>query len=94
MSRQLIRGFVAAIAIGGAAGFVAAIAIGGAAVNSNAAWSNAAEPLGGRAYVTQAAFDQAFADAAAASRTGDTPAIRERLRNVGLKHLNEPVASE
>jgi hypothetical protein len=82
VSRQFIKGFVAAIAIGGAA------------VSSNAAWSNTAEPVGGRAYATRAEFDQAFADAAAASRTGNTPANRERLRNVGWKRLNAPVAAK
>jgi hypothetical protein len=82
VSRQLIKGLVAAIAIGGAA------------VNSNVAWSNTIEPAGGRAYVTRAEFDQVFADAAAASRTGNTPATRERLRNVGWKHLNTPIASK
>jgi hypothetical protein len=82
VSRQLINSLVAAIAIGGAA------------VNSNVAWSNTAEPVGGRAYVTRAEFDQAFTDAAAASRTGNTPANRERLRNVGWKYLSAPIASK
>jgi len=82
VSGQLVRGFVAAIAIAGAT------------FNSNAAWSNTAEPAGSRAYVTQAEFDQAFADAVAASRGGNTPANRERLRNVGWKHLNAPIASK
>jgi hypothetical protein len=76
-------------------GLVAAIAIGGAVINSHVAWSNTAEPaVGDRAYVTPAEFDQAFAAAAAASRTGNTPANRERLRNVGWKHLNAPIASK
>ena len=82
MSRQLIKGLVAAIAIGGAV------------INSHVAWSNTAEPVGNRAYVTPAEFDQAFAAAAAGSRTGNTPANRERLRNVGWKHLNGPIASK
>jgi predicted NodU family carbamoyl transferase len=82
VSRQLIKGLVAAIAIGGAV------------INSHVAWSNTAEPVGNRAYVTPAEFDQAFAAAAAASRTGNTPANRERLRNVGWKHLNGPIASK
>jgi len=75
-------------------GLVAAIAIGGAVINSHVAWSNTAEPVGNRAYVTPAEFDQAFAAAAAASRTGNTPANRERLRNVGWRHLHAPVASK
>jgi hypothetical protein len=75
-------------------GLVAAIAIGGAVINSQIAWSNTAEPAGDRAYVTRVEFDQAFAAAAAASRTGNTPANRERLRNVGWKHLNAPIASK
>ncbi len=82
MSRQLIRGFVAAVVIGGVV------------INSHVAWSNTAEPVGGHVYVTRAEFDQAFADAAAASRSGNTPANRERLRNVGWKHLNTPIASK
>jgi hypothetical protein len=75
-------------------GVVAAIAIGGAVINSHVAWSNTAEPAGDRAYVTRAEFDQAFAAAAAASRAANTPANRERLRNVGWKHLNAPIASK
>jgi hypothetical protein len=82
MLRQLINGFVAAIALGGAV------------VGSSAAWSNTADPVGGRAYMTRAEFDQAFADAAAASRPGNTPANRERLRNIGWKRLNLPIASK
>ena len=82
MSAQLIKGLVAAIAIGGAV------------INSHVAWSNTAEPVGNRAYVTPAEFDQAFAAAAAASRTGNTPANRERLRNVGWRHLHAPIASK
>ena len=55
MSAQLIKGLVAAIAIGGAV------------INSHVAWSNTAEPaVGDRAYVTPAEFDQTFAAAAAA----------------------------
>jgi hypothetical protein len=75
-------------------GLAAAIAIGGAVIDSHVAWSNTAEPVGDRAYVTRAEFDQAFAAAAAASRTGNTPANRERLRNVGWKHLTAPIASK
>ena len=82
MSAQLIKGLVAAIAIGSAV------------INSHVAWSNTAEPVGNRAYVTPAEFDQAFAAATTASRTGNTPANRERLRNVGWKHLNAPIASK
>jgi hypothetical protein len=83
VSAQFIKGLVTAIAIGGAAVTI-----------SNAAWSNTAEPPGDRAYVTRAEFDQAFAAAAAASRTGNTPANRERLRNIGWKHLTAPIASK
>ena len=75
-------------------GLAAVIAIGGAVIDSHVAWSNTAEPAADRAYVTRAEFDQAFAAAAAASRTGNTPANRERLRNVGWKHLNAPIASK
>ena len=82
MSRQLINSLVATSAIGGAIVF------------SNVAWSNTAEPLGGRAYVTRAQFDQAFADTAAASRSASTPAYRERLRNVGWERLNGPITSK
>jgi hypothetical protein len=73
---------------------VAAMAIGSTVINSQLAWSNTAEPVGDRVYVTRAEFDQAFAAAVAASRTGNTPANRERLRNVGWKHLNAPIASK
>jgi len=82
VSRQLIRGFVVAIAFGGAV------------ANSNIAWSNTFDPVGGRAYATRAEFDQAFADAAAAARPGNTPANREKLRNAGWKYLNIPIASK
>ena len=75
-------------------GLVTAMAIGSAVINSHVAWSNTAEPVGDRAYVTRAEFDQAFAAAVAAARTGNTPANRERLRNVGWKHLNAPIASK
>ena len=82
MSAQLIKGLVVAMAIGSAV------------INSHVAWSNTAEPAGDRAYVTRAEFDHAFAAAVVASRTGNTPANRERLRNVGWKHLNAPIASK
>jgi hypothetical protein len=81
VSRQLTKGFVVAIALGGAV------------ASSSFAWSNTAEPVGGRAYATRTEFDQAFADAAAASRPGNTPTNRERLRNVGWKRLIPPLAS-
>ena len=83
MLRQVISGFTAAIALGGVV-----------LVGSTAAWSNVAGPADGRAYVTRAEFDQAFADAVAASRPGNTPATRERLRNIGWKRLNVPIASK
>jgi hypothetical protein len=76
-------------------GFVAAIALGGVVlVGSTVAWSNTAGPVGGQAYMTRAEFDQAFADAAAASRLGNTPTNRERLRDIGWKRLNAPIASK
>ena len=83
MSRHRITGFVAAIVLGS-----------GAMVGSGAAWSNTADPAGGRAYMTRAEFDQAFADAAVASRLGNTPTNRERLRNIGWRRLNVPIASK
>src|SRR5215469_8063619 len=72
----------------------AAIAIGGAVVSSNVARSNSAEPVQRRAYVTRAEFDQAFADVAAGSRSGNTPATREKLRDLGWKRLIPPIASK
>jgi hypothetical protein len=83
MSRHRITGFVAAIALGGAVVF-----------GSGIASSHTADPAGGRAYITRADFDQAFTDAAAASRLGNTPTNREKLRNIGWKRLNVPIASK
>jgi len=85
MSRQLIDGFVAVIV------FCVAVSIG-----SSVAWSNNIVDLAaGQPHMTRAAFDQAFADAAAAaSRSGNTPANREKLRNIGWKYLNVPLASK
>jgi len=83
MLRQAVNGFVAAIVLGGAV-----------VVGSDAAWSNVANPAGGRAYMTRADFDQAFADAVAASRPGNTPTNRERLRAIGWKRLSVPMASK
>jgi len=84
MLRQLVSGVMAAIALGGVL-----------VIGSSVAWSNTAGPVGG-AYTTRAEFDQAFADAVAASRPGNTPANRERLREMGWKrlHQNVPVASK
>jgi hypothetical protein len=81
--RQLINGFMTVIAL--------CLAVG---LGSSVAWSNVVGPATGQPYVTRADFDQAFADAAAASRPGNTPANRERLRNVGWKSLNLPLASK
>jgi len=81
--RQLINGFMAVIAL------CVAVSIG-----SSAACSNVVDPVAGRPHITRADFDQAFADAAAASRSGNTPANRERLRNIGWKYLNAPFASK
>jgi hypothetical protein len=81
--RQLINGFMAVIALCVAAD-----------IGSSAAWSNVMAPAPGQAQMTRAQFDQAFADAAAASRPGNTPANREKLRNVGWKYLNLPLASK
>jgi len=83
MLRQLINGLLAAIALGGVV-----------IVSSGVAWSNIAGPVDGRAYATRADFDQAFADAVAASRPGNTPAQREKLREIGWKRLNAPIASK
>lgn len=83
MLHQLISGFMAVIALCVAADF-----------SSSAAWSNIMAPAAGQAQMTRTQFDQAFADAAAASRSGNTPANREKLRNVGWKYLNLPLASK
>jgi hypothetical protein len=83
VQRQLINGFVAVIALGIATG-----------LGSSAAWSNVVTPVAGQPHLTRADFDQAFADAIAASRSGNTPANRERLRNMGWKYLNVPLASK
>jgi hypothetical protein len=85
MSRQLINGMVTIIVL-----FVAV------SIGSSVAWSNnIADPAAGQPHMTRAAFDQAFADAAAAaSRSGNTPANREKLRNIGWKYLNVPLASK
>jgi hypothetical protein len=81
--RQSISGFMAVIAV--------CVALG---INSSAAWSNVVAPATGQPQMTRADFDQTFADAAAAARTGNTPANRERLRNVGWRYLNVPLASK
>jgi len=85
MLRRLISGFMAVIALGGTV-----------VIGSSVAWSNTAGPVGGGAYATRTEFDQAFADAVAAARPGNTPANRERLREIGWKrlHQNVPVASK
>ncbi|HSV22695.1 MAG TPA: hypothetical protein VLJ17_06665 [Xanthobacteraceae bacterium] len=83
MLRQLLNGFTAVITL--------CIAV---AINSSVAWSNVSS-LAGQSHMTRAEFDQVFADAAAAAaRSGNTPANRERLRNIGWKYLNVPLASK
>ena len=83
MSGQLIKGSIGAIAL--------CVAVG---IGSSAAWSNAIGPVAGQSHLTRADFDQAFADVVAASRSGNTPANREKLRNIGWKYLNVPLASK
>lgn len=74
--------------------FVAAVTLCGATVAGlGGAWSNTLDS-GGRPHMTRAEFDQTFADAAAASRSVNTPTNRERLRDAGWKRLNVPVASK
>ena len=83
MLRQLINSLLAVI--------VLCIAVG---IGSSIAWSNVVGPVAGQPHMTRAEFDQAFADAAAASRSGNPPANREKLRNIGWKYLNVPLASK
>jgi hypothetical protein len=84
MSHQLINGAMAVIAL--------CVALG---VGSSVAWSNnMVGPAAGQPHLTRADFDQAFAAAVAASRSGNTPANREKLRNIGWKYLNVPLASK
>jgi len=82
MLRRLINGLMAAIALCVVVGF-----------GSNVAWPNVVGPAAATPYMTRAEFDQVFADAAAASRSGNTPRNREKLRNIGWKYLNVPLAS-
>jgi len=63
-------------------------------IGSSAAWSNVVGTANAQPYLTRAEFDQVFADAAAASRSGNTPGNREKLRNIGWKYLNAPLASK
>jgi hypothetical protein len=81
--RQLINSLLAVI--------VLCIAVG---IGSSIAWSNVVGPVAGQSHMTRAEFDQTFADATAASRSGNTPANREKLRNIGWKYLNGPLASK
>jgi len=81
--RQLINGFMAVTALCAALG-----------IGSSVAWSNIVAPAADQPHMTRAQFDQTFADAAAGPRSGNTPANREKLRNVGWKHLNVPLASK
>jgi hypothetical protein len=82
MLRQLVGGFMAAMALGCAV-----------VVGSSVAWSTIAGPIG-EASMTRVDFDRTFAAAAAAPRLGNTPANRERLRDIGWSHMNVRLASK
>jgi len=82
--RQLTNGSTALLTL--------CIAIG---LGSSVAWSNIVSPVAGQSHMTRAEFDHVFAAAnAAAARSGNTPGNRERLRNIGWKYLNGPIASK
>jgi hypothetical protein len=51
-------------------------------VGATIAWSNIAGPVGGQAYLTTAAFNQAFTDATASAPPQNT---QDKLRAAGLK---------
>jgi hypothetical protein len=51
-------------------------------VGATIAWSNIAGPIGGQAYLTTAAFNQAFTDAAAPAPIQNT---QDKLRAAGVK---------
>jgi hypothetical protein len=76
MARQLINTVVAIVALG-------CIVIAGASI----AWSSIASPAGGRAYMTKTDFDQVFADATTRPRPENTPANREKLRDIGWNRI-------
>ena len=82
MLRQLVNGLKFAIAL------CVTVCIGSSVARSNVVGLANAQP-----HMTRAEFDQVFADAAAASRSGNTPRNREKLRNIGWKYLNVPLAS-
>jgi hypothetical protein len=81
MLRQLTGGLMAVIALGCAV-----------IVGSSVAWSNIAGPVGA-AHMRLVNFDQTFADAASAPCPANTPANRERLRDIGWSHMNVRLAS-
>lgn len=83
MFRRLINCLMAVIALCATAG-----------IGSSVALSNVVGPANAQNHLTRAEFDQVFADAAAASRSGNTPGNREKLRNIGWKYLNAPLASK
>ena len=61
-------------------------------IGSTVAWSNIVVPAG-QAYTSKAAFEQAFVDASAA-RPQFTAQNREKLRDLGWKHLNATLAGK
>jgi hypothetical protein len=66
--------------------FATAAAVGGAAViGSTIIASSTVVNLFGRPAMTKADFDQEFADVAAVSSTANTPANREKLRELGWR---------
>jgi hypothetical protein len=62
------------------------------AIGTTAAWSNIVVPTR-QAYATKAAFDQAFNDVAAV-RADNSATTREKLRDLGWKHLKVALASK
>jgi hypothetical protein len=82
MLRQLTGGLMAAIALG-------CVVI----VGSTVAWSNIVAPVG-EAHMTRIDFNRTFTDAAAAQSPVNTPANRERLRDIGWSHLNVRLAGK
>jgi hypothetical protein len=66
--------------------FLAIVALTCIAIGSSLAWSNIGGSGGGRAYVTKADFDQAFAEVAAAQRESE-PIISEKFREAAAKRV-------
>ena len=62
------------------------------AIGTTSAWSNIVVPTN-RAYATKAAFDRPFTDVAAV-RADNTATTREKLRDLGWKHLKVSLASK